>query len=108
MTFAGLSNPQDRANVIAFLNQHSDAPKPLPAAPRGDRNYRPGQARHRPQPDDRPVLTEQQAGKNPKNVGGEAAVNVAGPASAKKPKRALTRAGRSGWPAAAGSPHNSG
>ena len=33
MTFAGLSNPQDRANVIAFLNTHSDAPKPLPAAP---------------------------------------------------------------------------
>lgn len=33
MTFAGLSNPQDRANVIAFLNQHSDTPKPLPAAP---------------------------------------------------------------------------
>ena len=33
MTFAGLSNPQDRANVIAFLNSHSDAPKPLPAAP---------------------------------------------------------------------------
>jgi len=33
MTFAGLSNPQDRANVIAFLNAHSDAPKPIPAAP---------------------------------------------------------------------------
>ena len=33
MTFAGLSNPQDRANVMAFLNQHSDAPQPLPAAP---------------------------------------------------------------------------
>ena len=33
MTFAGLGNPQDRANVIAFLNQHSDSPKPLPAAP---------------------------------------------------------------------------
>ncbi|MFL6746876.1 MAG: c-type cytochrome [Sphingomicrobium sp.] len=33
MTFAGLSNPQDRADVIAFLNSHSDAPKPLPAAP---------------------------------------------------------------------------
>ena len=27
MTFAGLSNPQDRANVIAFLNKHSDAPE---------------------------------------------------------------------------------
>ena len=33
MTFAGISNPQDRANVIAFLNQHSDSPQPLPAAP---------------------------------------------------------------------------
>ena len=33
MTFAGLSNPQDRANVIAFLNARSDAPMPLPAAP---------------------------------------------------------------------------
>lgn len=33
MTFAGLSKPEDRANVIAFLNQHSDAPKPLPTAP---------------------------------------------------------------------------
>lgn len=33
MTFAGLSKPEDRANVIAFLNQHSDSPKPMPAAP---------------------------------------------------------------------------
>jgi cytochrome c len=33
MTFAGLSNPQDRANVMAFLNHHSDAPQPLPKAP---------------------------------------------------------------------------
>lgn len=33
MTFAGLSNPQDRADVIAFLNAHSDSPRPLPAAP---------------------------------------------------------------------------
>jgi cytochrome c len=33
MTFAGLGNPEDRANVISFLNSHSDAPQPLPAAP---------------------------------------------------------------------------
>jgi len=33
MTFAGLSNPQDRADVIAFLNVRSDSPLPLPAAP---------------------------------------------------------------------------
>ncbi len=33
MTFAGLSKPEDRANVIAFLNAHSDGPLPMPAAP---------------------------------------------------------------------------
>ncbi|HEX2802691.1 MAG TPA: cytochrome c family protein [Sphingomicrobium sp.] len=33
MTFAGLGSPEDRANVIAFLNQHSDSPLPMPAAP---------------------------------------------------------------------------
>ena len=32
MTFAGLGNPQDRANVIAFLNSHGSN-QPLPAAP---------------------------------------------------------------------------
>ena len=33
MTFAGLSNPQDRADVEAFLNSHSDSPEALPKAP---------------------------------------------------------------------------
>lgn len=33
MSFAGLGTPQDRADVIAFLNAHSDSPLPLPAAP---------------------------------------------------------------------------
>ncbi|RYD89757.1 MAG: cytochrome c family protein [Sphingomonadales bacterium] len=33
MTFAGLSKPEDRANVIAYLNQQSDSPKPMPAVP---------------------------------------------------------------------------
>jgi len=33
MTFAGLSNPEDRANVIAFLNSRSASPLPVPAAP---------------------------------------------------------------------------
>ena len=33
MTFAGLSKPEDRANVIAYLNQQSAAPKPMPAVP---------------------------------------------------------------------------
>jgi cytochrome c len=30
MTFAGISNPQDRANVIAFLNKQSDSPGAAP------------------------------------------------------------------------------
>lgn len=33
MTFAGLSKPEERANLIAYLNQQSDSPLPLPAAP---------------------------------------------------------------------------
>ncbi|HET7577344.1 MAG TPA: cytochrome c family protein [Sphingomicrobium sp.] len=33
MTFAGLSKPEDRADVIAFLNQHSDNPLPMPKPP---------------------------------------------------------------------------
>ncbi len=33
MTFAGLGNPEDRAAVMLFLNQHSDSPLPVPAAP---------------------------------------------------------------------------
>ena len=33
MTFAGLSNAKDRADLIAYLNQQSDSPLQLPAAP---------------------------------------------------------------------------
>lgn len=42
MTFAGLSNGKDRADLIAYLNKQGDAPKPMPApaaapaAPEGD------------------------------------------------------------------------
>lgn len=35
MTFAGLSNPQDRANIILYLNQQGSN-LPLPAAPAAD------------------------------------------------------------------------
>ncbi len=33
MSFAGLSSPEDRANLIAFLREQSDSPVPLPEAP---------------------------------------------------------------------------
>ena len=92
MTFAGLSNPEDRANVIAFLNSHSDAPKPLPAAPAATAaaagtapGAGPGNGPQKAAK--QPVLTEQQAGTNPKNIGGPGASKVSGPASVatKKP-----------------------
>jgi cytochrome c len=78
MTFAGISNPQDRADVIAYLNQQSSNPLPLPAAP-AEAAAQPAEGGQTAEKE--PVLTEQQAGKNPKNVGGDAAVNVTGPAS---------------------------
>jgi cytochrome c len=93
MTFAGLSNPEDRANVIAFLNSKSDAPKPLPAAPKeaaapaaGDAKATDAKAAAEAtsagaqKAPNTPVLTEQQAvAGGPKNVGGEGAAKLTGP-----------------------------
>jgi cytochrome c len=84
MTFAGLGKPEDRANVIAFMNAKSDAPKPLPAAPAeaapDATAAKPGTGPDNgPQKAEKePVLTEQQAGTNAKNVGGSGAPKVAG------------------------------
>jgi cytochrome c len=83
MTFAGLSNPEDRANVIAFLNARSDAPKPLPAAPAetAPTAAAPGEV---PGTDGvggekEGVMTEQQAAKGgSKNIGGEGAPKLTG------------------------------
>ncbi|WP_136163707.1 c-type cytochrome [Sphingomonas flavalba] len=33
MTFAGIGKAEERANLIAWLNQQSDSPQPLPAVP---------------------------------------------------------------------------
>jgi cytochrome c len=83
MTFSGLSNPQDRADVIAFLNSRSNAPKPLPEAPAEA-------AVDAKTPETVPgtdaeggakeaVLTEQQAIKGgQKNIGGEGAPKLTG------------------------------
>jgi cytochrome c len=79
MTFAGLGDPQDRANVIAFLNAHSDSPLPLPKAPAeaapAAAGTEPGTGPNNgPQKAEKePVLNTAVAEKNPKNVGGPAA-----------------------------------
>jgi cytochrome c len=76
MTFAGLGDPQDRANVIAFLNQHSDAPKPLPAAPAvtAQKDTKPGSGPNNgPQKAEKePVLPASAANKSPQTTGGPA------------------------------------
>ena len=33
MSFAGIGKPEDRANLIAYLNSKDDSPLPMPAAP---------------------------------------------------------------------------
>ena len=91
MTFAGLGNPQDRANLLVWLNSQGSN-LPLPAAPAATADAG-GEAADAPpgsgtgdgaqKAGTEPVLNEQQTGPNPKNVGGEGAPKVSGPESAK-------------------------
>lgn len=84
MTFAGLSNPQDRANVMAYLNSKSAAPLPLPAAPvastagaAGDKAASEADDAGAQKAENEPVLTEQEAQKGGMaNVRGEGASKV--------------------------------
>ncbi|HEX9946776.1 MAG TPA: cytochrome c family protein [Allosphingosinicella sp.] len=81
MTFAGIGKPEDRADLLAYLNaQGSNLPLPNPqaaapnpakaAAEKGDQPAAGDKA------EDEPVLTEQQAG--PNRIGAEGAPAVAG------------------------------
>ena len=76
MTFAGLGDPQDRANVEAFLNSHSDSPQPLPKAPAAAAPAAAGTApgagpNNGPQKASKePTLPAQAAGKSPQTTGG--------------------------------------
>ena len=86
MTFAGLSNPQDRANVIAYLNQQGASPLPLPAAPPAGADSAAKTAAETKDTGQKaenvPVQTEAQAAKQPKgNVAGEAAPATSGTAA---------------------------
>ena len=86
MTFAGLGNPEDRANVMAFLNSRSGSPLALPALPAASPEKAAAEAEGAgaEKAENEPVLTEQQTGPNPKNVGGEGAAKLTGPEGAKK------------------------
>jgi cytochrome c len=82
MTFAGISKPEDRADLLVWLNaQGSNLPLPPPPAA----NPAAGAAEAADQPaggdkgENEPVLTEAEAAKQPEGrVGGEGAPGVAG------------------------------
>lgn len=88
MTFAGLSKPEDRANLLAYLNAQGDGPLALPAPQAAPASPEKAAAEAADQPaaagkaKDQPVQTEQQA--TPNKVGGEGAPSVAGRAAQEK------------------------
>ncbi|MFD1949476.1 c-type cytochrome [Sphingomonas arantia] len=89
MTFAGLSKPEDRANVIAYLNSTSDSPLPMPAAPAEAAAAAPAAgasaAPSTPEGGASTVQTEAQAAKSPKgNIAGEAAPATSGTSAQEK------------------------
>jgi cytochrome c len=82
MTFAGLSKPEERANLLTWMNsQGSNLPLPPPpaASPAAAAAEGADQAAGGDKGENEPVLTEAQAAKQPEGrVGGEGAPAVAG------------------------------
>lgn len=84
MTFAGLGNPQDRADLLLYLNaQGSNLPVPPPPAEdpaaTEDKAAAEAQGDGAQKAEDQPILNEQQAVKGgAKNVGGEGAAKLTG------------------------------
>ena len=82
MTFAGLGKPEDRANLLAYLNTQNGSPLPLPTPQAAPVSPEKAAAEAADQPaagdkaKDQPVQTEQEAG--PNRIGGEGAPAVAG------------------------------
>src|SRR5688572_17221443 len=90
MTFAGLSNPEERANLIAYLNQQgSNQPLPPPPAEgaaqaAAEQASQPAQGGQTPE---QPVLNEATTPRTPAAVGGEGAPDVAGRAKQEAGRR---------------------
>ncbi|HZG09633.1 MAG TPA: cytochrome c family protein [Allosphingosinicella sp.] len=85
MTFAGLGKAEDRANLLAYMNQQGGSPLPLPAVPAAAENPAQAAAEAADQPaagdkgEDEPILNETQAATSPgRSVTGEGAPTAAG------------------------------
>ena len=90
MTFAGLSNPEERANLIAYLNsQGSNLPMPpppaaeTPAQAAASNAAAPAGGQAAPQPELNAATTP----RTPANVGGEGAPDVSGRAKQESGQR---------------------
>ncbi len=81
MTFAGLSDPQDRADVMLFLNSRGGKlTVPPPPAEEAEEAAAEAEGADAQKAEDQPVLNEQQAAQGgPKNIGGEGAAKLTGP-----------------------------
>ena len=80
MTFAGLSNPEERANVMAFLNSRGGS-LAVPPPPAEDSATAAAEADDAgaQKAENEGVMTEQQAAQGPgKNIGGEGAPKLTG------------------------------
>jgi cytochrome c len=82
MGFAGLGKPEDRANLLAYLNTQSDSPLPLPSPPATSPAKAAAEKSDAPaggKAEDEPVLTEQKAARQPEGrVQGEGAPQTSG------------------------------
>ena len=87
MTFPGLSNPQDRANVLAFLNSRGGS-LTVPPPPAEDAATAAAEAEGAgaEKAENEGVMTEQQAAQGgAKNIGGEGAAKLTGTKPTVKP-----------------------
>lgn len=78
MTFAGLSDPQDRADLMVYMNQMGPSPLPLPPPPAASPEQAAAELSDQPAAGDmganQPVLNEAQAAESPEaELGGPAA-----------------------------------
>ena len=87
MTFPGLSNPEDRANLLAFLNSRGgNLPVPPPPAEDAATAEAEAAGAGAEKAADEGVMTEQQAAKGgTKNIGGEGASKLTGTEPTAKP-----------------------
>lgn len=114
MGFAGIANPQERANVIAYLHSLSDSPKPLPAADKAEDKpaAQPAAAKSDAKPAEKPAPAPAPAAEKPSaekpalNKGSEGKDSPAQPADTNTAKPAMEKPAGSPRPEGNGSDRN--